>query len=608
MGDKLADAEIQTNPSRVDVEEIRKKYLAERNKRLRGDGIEQFEALDGKFAHFAEDPQSDPGFSREPMTGETDALVIGAGFGGMLSGIRMKQAGAKSVRFIDDGMDFGGTWYWNRYPGCACDVESYIYLPMLEELGYIPKEKYSHAPEIYELAKNMAQKFELYEHACFQTRVTEMRWNDNQKLWVVKTNRNDVFKARFVTSSTGPLSKPKVANMPGIGDFKGHIFHTSRWDYDYTGGDHTGNMSNLNDKRVAIIGTGSTSIQLVPYLARDAKQLYVVQRTPSLVEFRDNKPTDPKWAENLKPGWHTKRKMNFLENIAGIADEDMVNDGWTHLARQAGALVPTAPPEGFVFTDEMMLNLEKTDYEAMQNVHSRIDSIVKNQATADALKPHFRINCKRPTFSDEYLQTFNHSNVELVDTCGRGVSRITENGIVCGDKEIEVDCIIMASGFEVGTDYATRTGFEVYGKGDVSLTEKWKDGYKTLYGFMIRGFPNFFPIGLFQVGVAANYMQTLEELGRLTGHIVERCLNNNARCFDVTPEAETMWQEKFQSRLAGEEFLAACTPGYYNNEGGDDFFKFGLFAGSYGGGPFEYFDIVEAWRQDAKAPGLKFEA
>src|SRR5262245_4774960 len=277
-----------------DPDALRARYRAERDKRLRDDGNEQYREVVGQFAHYLEDPYVEAGFTRAPLNDEVEVIVIGGGFGGLLAGARLREAGVEDIRIIEKGGDFGGTWYWNRYPGAQCDIESYIYLPLLEELKYVPVEKYTHAPEILKHSRAIGEHYRLYDNACFQTEVTEMRWDEPTARWIVKTNRGDAMRAKFVAMSNGPLNRPKLPAIPGVETFKGHTFHTSRWDYDYTGGDPEGNLSKLHDKRIAVIGTGATAVQCVPHLGAAAKQLYVFQRTPSSIDVRNNRPTDPK--------------------------------------------------------------------------------------------------------------------------------------------------------------------------------------------------------------------------------------------------------------------------------------------------------------------------
>ena len=281
-------SQSQSQPSGIPTAEelgfdpgaLREKYAGERAKRLRADANSQYQEITGQFEHYNQDPYVEPGFTRPALQEDIDVLIVGGGFGGMLAAVRLQEAGITNFRIIEKAGDFGGTWYWNRYPGAQCDIEGYLYLPLLEEMNYIPKERYSFAPEIFAHAQRIGQRYELYERACFQTKVKEARWDEDAGRWAVSSDRDDVFKARFVIMSSGPLNKPKLPGIPGIENFKGHTFHTSRWDYDYTGGDTTGGLHKLQDKRVGIIGTGATAIQCIPHLGAHAQQLYVFQRTP----------------------------------------------------------------------------------------------------------------------------------------------------------------------------------------------------------------------------------------------------------------------------------------------------------------------------------------
>ena len=498
-----------------DPDALRAKYREERDKRLRADGNDQYVEVKGDFSRYIDDPYVDPGFTRAPLNDEVDVVIIGGGFGGLLAGARLREAGVKDIRIIEKGGDFGGTWYWNRYPGAQCDIESYIYLPLLEETGYIPKEKYSYAPEILAHARRIGEKFDLYRDACFQTQIKALTWSEEECRWIVTTNRDDRIRARFVVMSNGPLNRPKLPGIPGIDTFKGHTFHTSRWDYGYTGGDTNGNLHKLGDKRVAIIGTGATAIQCVPFLGKYAKQLYVFQRTPSSIDKRGNRPTDPEWVKTLEPGWQKRRMENFNVLVSGgFEPEDLVNDGWTDIIRNLGGLLMARNKDSEISMQEIMRLAEIADFKKMNQIRARVDSIVKDKRTAEALKPWYRQFCKRPTFNDEYLPAFNRPNVTLVDTMGRGVDRITEKGLVFDGVEYEVDCIIFATGFEVGTAYTRRAGFEVYGRDGKTLSENWANGLKTLHGFCSAGFPNCFHMGVTQNALTANFPHMLDEQAR----------------------------------------------------------------------------------------------
>ncbi len=587
-----------------DPDALRAKYLAERDKRLRPDANDQYVEVAGDFSHYIDDPYVEPGFTRAPLTDEVDVLVVGGGFGGLLAAARLRETGVGRIRIIEKGGDFGGTWYWNRYPGAQCDIESYIYLPLLEETGYVPKERYSFAAEIREHSRRIGEHFDLYKDALFQTEIRELTWLEDEARWLITTNRDDRMKARFVVMSNGPLNRPKLPGIPGIESFKGHSFHTSRWDYDYTGGDNEGNLTGLVDKRVGIIGTGATAIQSVPHLGRWAKQLYVFQRTPSSVDLRGNRPTDPEWAAALEPGWQKRRMENFNVLVSGgHQDEDLVSDGWTDIIRN---LISIAAVRGDkpMTPDEAMAAMEMADFRKMNQIRGRVDQTVEKQDAAEALKPWYRQFCKRPTFNDDYLPTFNRPNVTLVDTEGKGVDRITETGIVVKGVEYQLDCLIFATGFEVGTAYTRRAGYEIHGRGGKPLSEHWAQGLRTLHGFMSAGFPNCFHMGVNHSTLTPNFPHLLEEQARHIAHVIGETELRQARVVEPTPEAEAGWVQTVRgtARL-NLEFRQACTPGYYNGEGragADD----GLFANLYGPGPVKFFDVIREWR-DGGMEGLE---
>ena len=295
-----------------DPDALRSKYRAERDKRIRPEGEAQFLATSGEYAdYFEKDPYADENFQREPLKLSIPIAIIGGGFAGLITAARLIEAGYSDLKILEIGADFGGTWYWNRYPGAQCDIESYCYLPMLEETGYMPKEKYSFAPEIQAHLQRIAKNYGLYDRAILQTEVKSIRWSADEQRWSIETNRGDDIRAQFVISATGPAFAPRLPGIPGIRDFEGRSFHTSRWDYEYTGGGHSGNLDKLADKTVAVIGTGATAIQCVPHVGAAAKHLYVFQRTPSSVDERGNSPTDPEWAKSLEPGWQKARQENF---------------------------------------------------------------------------------------------------------------------------------------------------------------------------------------------------------------------------------------------------------------------------------------------------------
>jgi cyclohexanone monooxygenase len=588
-----------------DPDALRDRYRRERDKRLRADGNEQYVEVSGRFSHYLDDPYVEGGLRRPPLTDEVEVAVIGGGFGGLLAGARLRQAGVRSIRIIDPAGDFGGTWYWNRYPGIACDIESYTYLPLLEEVGYVPKEKYASGREILDHAQAIARTFDLYRDTCFQTRVEELRWDDDESRWILTTNRGDRMRSHFVCLATGPLNRPKLPGIPGIEEFVGHSFHASRWDFAYTGGDSGGRLTGLAGKRVGVIGTGATAVQIVPHIGEWAEHLYVFQRTPSSVDVKVNPPTDPAWAASLPKGWHQQRMDNFNNLVSGVPQsENLVDDGWTDiitkllLGFQKGE-VADLTPEGIERA------IEQADFEKMEAIRARIDATVKDPATAAALKPWYRQFCKRPCFHNEYLETFNRNNVTLVDTDGKGVDRITAKGVIVGGREYELDCLIFATGFEVGTDYCRRAGMQIFGRRGMSLSNLWAEGVTTLHGMHVHGFPNCFLMTNAQAGFTASFPHMLNEQAKHLTYIIRRATDEGLVVVEATEDAVREWVARcIEKGGTALTFLENCTPGYYNNEG--KLSERSVQNGFYGGGTGspEFISILESWRADGAMKGL----
>ncbi|KRB80642.1 monooxygenase [Sphingomonas sp. Root710] len=585
----MSDNQVKT----LDIKALRAKYDYERDKRIRPDGEAQYMAPVGSHERFiTHDPFADGVKDRAPLTDEVEVLILGGGWTGLLASVRLAEQGVDDIRIIDDGADFGGTWYWNRYPGAQCDIESYVYIPLLEETGYIPKEKYSYAPEMHEHAQRIARKYGLYEKAVFQTRVERIDWDETSKRWIVSTNRGDTIKARFFICCIGPFSRLRLPDIPGFDEFEGHSFHTGRWDYAYTGGDHGGNLTKLSDKKVAVIGTGATAVQAIPHVGKWAEHLYVFQRTPSSIDVRGNKPTDPDWIKSLAPGWKQARSDNFDSVVRGEPFEvDLVSDGWTEIFRK----VPIVHVIGAVdqadkdAVAERKARLEYADFEKMSEIRARVDQFVSDPDTAEALKPWYAQFCKRPCFNDDYLPTFARPNVTLVDVSGtRGVERITKKGIVANGQEYEVDCIIYATGYEVSGTFRRKYGFGVFGKDGLDLFDYWEQGMRTFHGHSVHNFPNFFIAGWTQVGASWNFCAVAAAITEHVAHIVAatRRIGDDA-VIEATQEGEDAWVSTIRS-FAGfnDAFLESCTPGYYNNEG-------------------KFKETVATFPYDQYAPGLK---
>ncbi|WP_309622602.1 NAD(P)/FAD-dependent oxidoreductase [Novosphingobium sp.] len=600
----MSEAAVQAAGDELgfDPAALKAKYLAERDKRLRADGNEQYVEIAGKFSHFLDDPYIAAPIVRDPVSDAVDVVVIGGGFGGLLAGARLREQGITDLRIIEKGGEFGGTWYWNRYPGAACDIESYVYLPLLEETGFMPGRKYARGDEIRDYSKRIAAQYNLYEGALLQTEVTDLAWDEAARRWTVSTNRGDALKARFVVMANGPLHRPKLPGIPGIGSFKGHTFHTSRWDYGYTGGTSNGGLDKLSDKVVGIIGTGATAVQCVPHLGAAAKRLCVFQRTPSSIDVRGDRPTDPAWAASLHPGWHQHRMENFNTLVSGgWAEEDLVNDGWTDIIRNLGLVARMrAAKDGAADPAELV---QLADFKKMESIRARVDGVISDQETADRLKPWYNQFCKRPCFHDDYLDTFNRPTVTLVDTNGKGVDRITADGVVANGQLYKLDCLIFATGFEVGTSYAQRAGYQIRGVGGRTLEEKWAEGAQTLHGMTANGFPNCFIFSVIQSGFTANYPHALAEQSQHAAYIIAEAIGRQATRVEPSEAAEQAWtQEILDAVLDRRKFQEECTPGYYNGEG--QLSPLAASFASYGKGSNAFFKLIADWRGSGAMSGM----
>jgi cyclohexanone monooxygenase len=598
-------------PNRIDVEidSLRARYRRERDRRLRTDAEAQYiEVSDAHAEYYEVDPWSPPP-TRAPAAIDIDVAVLGGGFGGLMAGANLRKAGIDDFCIIDFAGDFGGTWYWNRYPGVQCDIESYCYLPLLEETNYVPKEKYSYGPEIFEHCQRIGRHFGLYEKALFGGMVRTLRWDEGRKRWRIATSHGDDIRARFLIMAAGSYNRPKLPGIPGIESFRGRTFHTSRWDYGYTGGNTFGGLTGLADKRVAVIGTGATAVQSVPFLAQYAQRLYVLQRTPSSVDARGNRPTDAAWARSLGPGWQKARIANFTQAGAeGLPPgvEDLVCDAWSGINRALSKEIAAAA-RGEISMEQLNALKEREDYRYMEKVRRRTGDLVRDAATAEKLKAWYRFGCKRPTFNDDYLSAFNRENVTLIDVSQtRGVERITETGFVDGGAAYDVDCIIFASGFEITTEMRRRLGIEVIeGRDGRSLYDRWNDRLHTFHGFATDGFPNQFFSGFTQ-GAVTNLTTMLDGQLEHIVHVIGEAMKRGAVVVEATREAVEGWGRTM--REAGfntAEILADCTPGYYNNEGGD--VKRSHLGEVYAPGYNAFNALLADWRRAGDLQGLRLE-
>jgi len=594
-----------------DQDAVRAKYGQERAKRLSEARKAVVDlASDDTFAQYLRDPHT-PFVERAPISDETGdgVVIIGAGLAGVVLGAKLREAGVERVRLIDKAGGIGGTWYWNRYPGLFCDVESYIYMPMLEEMNCVPTSRYATGVEILRHLETIAHKYDLVDDALFHTGVETSEWDESGSCWVLRTDRGDEIRARHLVVAPGILNLVKLPKIPGMEDFQGAAFHTSRWDYEYTGGTpEDPRLTNLSDKVVGVIGTGGTAVQCVPPLAEWSKHLYVFQRTPSAIGVRDNRPTDEQFLEQLKPGWQRERMENFTAVMIGRqVDRDLTDDSWTHHM----AKVANPPVEPGMPVEAIERMVEEIDYQVMEEHRTRVEQIVSDPEVAEALKPYYRYLCKRPLFHDEYLPTLNRPDVTLVD-CPSGVERVLEHGVVANGTEYELDCIVYATGFEAEiTPLPRRTGQTIIGRNGLSLAEKWKDGAATLHGITTRGFPNMFimPAPAQQAVTTVNYTH-LAVLGaeHIAGAIA-KLDERGVRSFEVSQEAEDAWTDGIIAVFRDSSaFMASCTPSRLNFEG--DPSQINPRTGSYGGGYGDFFgyqDLLHEWLDSGTFAGWELD-
>jgi cation diffusion facilitator CzcD-associated flavoprotein CzcO len=592
----------------LDIPAIKERYRHERDKRLRREGGEQYvRPADGFEETYALDPHT-PLVERAPVCEELEVAILGGGWTGLLAGYHLRQSGITDFRHLEHGGDFGGVWYWNRYPGIQCDNDAYCYLPLLEETGFMPSQKFSDGKEIQGYCRLIGEKFGFYDKALFHTIVTSLRWDEGSRRWRITTNRGDVIDARFVVMAGGLMNMPKLPGIPGIHEFKGKMFHTARWDYEYTGGSYGAPvLDKLADKRVAIVGTGATAIQAVPYLARHAKHLHVLQRTPSTVDERPNPPTDPEWVKSLKPGWQAERQANFhrgAQEVFQPGEPDQVCDIWTEISRHLDAELAAEGRPALTMA-ELAARREVIDHRVMDRLRRRIDGLVNDPATAEKLKPWFRFPCKRPLSNNDYYASFNNPNVTLHDVSAtQGVERMTERGFIVDGVEHEVDCVIFASGFEVTSELERRWGIgTVEGRKGVSIYRHWGEGPQTLHGTMTHGFPNMFFTGYIQGGLNSSTTEQFNRQCEHAAYIVAETLRRGATSVEPTQEAQDEYVRHFREiEVDTTDFIAECTPSYYTNEG--EARPRWLLLRGYGYGWNAFLKLLADWREAGDMAGM----
>ncbi|KAJ5471246.1 hypothetical protein N7530_008603 [Penicillium desertorum] len=603
--------------SEHDLQKIQDQYDVERKKRLRPDGPAQYVSFTDEptnMFHSNGNVAIDNSLLQEK---KARVLIVGAGFGGLLFAVRLLQSGflrATEILFVDTAGGFGGTWWWNKYPGLACDVESYTYMPLLEETKYMPSQKYVNGPELREHANRIAGQWNLSERALFQTVVNKLAWNDQDRQWTVHVTPHGqsptAIQSDFVILATGLLNSPKIPKLDGLETYKWKVFHTSRWDYEYTGGSPSSpTMHRLQDKTIGFVGTGASAVQVIPHLAQWVKKVIVFQRTPSSVDWRRNHPTDRTWWAKMVQGgsgWQRERMENFnsfCSNEDPLPDIDLVDDGWTKM-RSFSVLIGS--PSGL--DQDHLTRMHQLDLHRQEAIRRRVESTVTDQATARALKPWYPGWCKRPCFSDNFLTAFNRSNVSLT------------GGILAEGQEYDLDAIIFGTGYSLGGS-ADRGNLTVTGRDNQTLQVKWQKGLTSLHGVMTNGFPNLFFPGPYQAGASANQVYVLDQLAVHVAHIISEAGKLTSKRnpgvtvigFTIEPSSrsEGEWTSKVLMRARALGVILNCTPGYFNREGVQFGDLEGLLAaqsGIWGEGIKSYVKEIEGWRRTGGLAGLDIQS
>jgi cation diffusion facilitator CzcD-associated flavoprotein CzcO len=581
----------------TELAKIEAKYTTERDKRLeeRPQGEEQWidTVTSEKWAWIQKDPWIHPDDHTKitvDISKTAKYLIVGGGYSGLLFAVRLIETGVKPEEIVitDSAGGYGGVWYWNRYPGIMCDVEGYIYMPLLEETAYMPKHKYSYGPELRGHADRIADKWGLRQRTIFRQHIKAMDWDANKNEWVVRTEfttsgRKDLdltIRAKYVLLAGGQLTHPKVPVVEGLDKFDRHMFHTSRWDYDYTGGSSTDSkpeLHKLKDKTIAIIGTGATAIQAVPELAKYAKHLYVVQRTPSSVDIRGQRETDTEWWKEMtsKKGWWGERNRNYADILGQKSPPpaaNLVADQWTidnpsycTAWGYDGVLTPDK-------TAGYVENLHAKDLPRAERIRQRVEDIIQDKETAQKLKHWYPTWCKRPCFHDDYLPAFNQANVTLIDTDGHGVDRFTEKGVVVAGKEYEIDCLILSTGYKTrGPSPTSRFDVAITGKDGIDMDLAFQQEVSTLHGLVRAGFPNLFFSGVAQASLSGNIIYNADFFAKHVAYVLHEAQRQGGDAtIESTRAGEDAWGAQVAAHSLGLSGMGGCTPSYLNGEGALD--------------------------------------
>ncbi|MCE2391865.1 MAG: NAD(P)/FAD-dependent oxidoreductase [Proteobacteria bacterium] len=486
---------------------------------------------------------------------EVDVVVAGAGFGGLYALYRLRGLGLE-VQVYEAGSDIGGTWYWNRYPGARCDVESlaysYAFSRELEE-DWDWSERYASQPEILEYAHHVAERFDLRRDIQLETRVVSAVYDEARGRWTVRTDRGEEVSAQFCVMATGCLSARNIPDFPGLDRYSGRCFHTGDWPEEGV---------ELEGRRVGIIGSGSTAIQAIPILAEQAGELFVFQRTPNFSMPARNTPMDPDYQKRAKASYPAFREpfvsgmfgLDFHPNdrLGASASPEERNEVFEERWRAGGLGVVGAFADLFVD--------EEVNEAAAEFIRGKIRETVHDPEVAELLCPDTPVGCKRPCADTNYFETYNRPNVTLVDIRNAPVEEITETGLRTGGRHYELDCIVFATGFAAMTGALLR--IDIRGRDGVKLAEKWAEGPKTYLGLGVEGFPNLFTItGPGSPSVLANMIPGIEQHVNWIADCMVYMRERGLRRIEATPEAEAAWVEHV-NQIADRTIYPTCNSWY----------------------------------------------
>lgn len=515
--------------------------------------------------------------ARDGMNGplRLDVVVVGAGLGGMCAVHKYREMGLK-VLGIEAGGDVGGVWYWNRYPGARVDLPSIDY-----SFGFSPEveqewtwsEQFAAQPELMAYFNFVAERLDLRKDFQFDTRVTRAQWDEDQTLWRVHTDRGQVIEAPYCVMATGPLSVPKDPDIPGLKRFKGELYRAAKWPHQPV---------SFAGKRVGVIGTGSTGIQIVQELGPLAGELYVFQRTPSFTMPMRNQKLEPDYVAEVKRHYAGLREAARNSPNGGVRPastraffsvtpaqrQSLLEDAW----KQGGlAMLGT-------FAD-LLINEEANEHVA-EFVRSKIDEVVKDPVTAEALKPRgYPIFARRPCLDTSYYETYNRPNVHLVDLLKGDIQAITETGVQVPSGHIELDMLILATGYDGLT--GALTAFEVVGRNGETVNEHWKDGARAHLGLMMPGFPNLFmTTGPTGPAALANIFRISENDVDWIAGLITHMAKNGLATVEPTPQAEQAWMDLVRT-LASRTLLSKAKTWYVGANVKDKPLGLTLFTGGF---------------------------